>query len=672
MTRLETAGADDRPDQRRLATWVRPSDGSAPYEADFSTFFLPYQSARLSGLALRHWGGDFSVREQLADEFMEHVLSEAPSEEAFASLASATRNFSRYLDNIDPDRKVGGVADINEVHGMQFRQWLSDRGYAGGGGTIYQRVARMINRVRQNASLPPLAWPPRDRGESELGGADFDEQGIIRLTHALRHEIRQVKRMFREGEELAALGCDPRVPDGVTEQGELWSKRECHAHLILKLSKTFIPDKDAILNENAVNLIQPADRRSRSPDGPLYLAPGMTQRGSRGVVGKLRWAHPSAHDTALFLWLFLLATGWNLSTSLGVDVSSEEGWVEPHPTNPLYMVIHAWKNRSDAHVFAVSLEKPEFHPYRIVKYMCARTAIMRATVLRDLAAARRNFERNPSMELERDIVELERVSRSPWLYHSINKVGRLSAFDVSDAFHLNQIAQSTIARHGLEDSHPSLLDLTTSIGRDAWIGHAYVSSGYQSLIAQMAAQHGNRRSLRHYLRNKVLRRRSFATVMRVQDHALSDIYDGRPLDPTRLRILVTHGHITVEQEARLIDLRMRTRLGMACLSPRNPPRHIAPDHKKGSICTPQRCTGCEHGVVFEESLTPLARALAELHWIKRSIPLESWRGSSFETEEISISETLALFDTDTVRAIYDAWLDKLRNGERLPHDAYPA
>ncbi len=251
MTRLETAGADDRPDQRRLATWVRPSDGSAPYEADFSTFFLPYQSARLSGLALRHWGGDFSVREQLADEFMEHVLSEAPSEEAFASLASATRNFSRYLDNIDPDRKVGGVADINEVHGMQFRQWLSDRGYAGGGGTVYQRVAQMINRVRQNASLPALAWPPRDRGESELGGADFDEQGIIRLTHALRHEIRQVKGMFREGEELAARGCDPRVPDDATERRELWIRRDCHAHLILKLSKTFLPDKDAILKDFA-------------------------------------------------------------------------------------------------------------------------------------------------------------------------------------------------------------------------------------------------------------------------------------------------------------------------------------------------------------------------------------------------------------------------------------
>ncbi len=72
-------------------------------------------------------------------------------------------------------------------------------------------------------------------------------------------------------------------------------------------------------------------------------------------------------------------------------------------------------------------------------------------------------------------------------------------------------------------------------------------------------------------------------------------------------LLANNKTITREQEERLRDLRMRTQVGMGCWDPLNPPRHVAPKHLPGTLCAVQRCTLCEHGVVFEETQPETAR-----------------------------------------------------------------
>jgi hypothetical protein len=70
------------------------------------------------------------------------------------------------------------------------------------------------------------------------------------------------------------------------------------------------------------------------------------------MVGKLRLFHPSHHDTGIFLWLFLIGTGWNLSTALAIDVSEETRWVDDHPHGTNFKVLHAFKDRAVRHQFA--------------------------------------------------------------------------------------------------------------------------------------------------------------------------------------------------------------------------------------------------------------------------------------------------------------------------------
>lgn len=110
---------------------------------------------------------------------------------------------------------------------------------------------------------------------------------------------------------------------------------------------------------------------------------------------------------------------------------------------------------------------------------------------------------------------------------------------------------------------------------------------------------------------------------------------------------------------------------MGCLDPTNPPAAIAPEHPKGTTCRVQRCPGCRHGVVFQDSLETLAKCYAELIILKGQLAFAAWKGSSFEEEEQALDETLASFEAGAVKSAIDAWLERFRKGEAVLHDVYP-
>ncbi len=151
----------------------------------------------------------------------------------------------------------------------------------------------------------------------------------------------------------------------------------------------------------------------------------------------------------------------------------------------------------------------------------------------------------------------------------------------------------------------------------------------------------------------------------------AEIETKKAIDATRIRMLVQMGRVTAEQERRLLDLRQRTKLGMGCLDPTNPPPDIAPGHRAGALCAVQRCTGCVLGVVFAESIGPLAHAKAELMHLRRQLPIATWIGSSFEEEMRSIDETLSQFPAEIVDQHVTDWAARIQNGEIIVHDVYP-
>ena len=645
-----------------LRFWIEPADGSAPYEADLSEFAVGGTVESIPSRSRAGWAGDFKGRPALAEEFSEMVRLVRPPEINFDGTRWAMRSLFRFLDEARLDG-VETVADFTDGHGVTFKQWLGGQRMS-----AYRKAKTALDRMRELQGLPRLFWPARAHDVTAQTEA-VDREGMRRFYHGLKAEGKCVKNMFTEGDRLADAGEDPRGQRAsVGFRSASWHRRENHAWLVRTLTRDRLIDRKELLSSSAFGLIKANDVETQKHDGPEYLVPGMTERGREGMVGKLRWFHPSYHDTAIFLWLFLVGTGWNLSTALAIDVSADDAWFQRHPHKEDFAVIHAFKGRADRHQFTLSMMRPEWHPYRIVEFMVERTKILRATLRYQLDELR---AKPTSRLIEQRIAQLEASLKSPWLYHVVNKTGQVGALHNEDSHRLNEIARLVAEKHDLLDEHPSLGSMMTSVARDAWIGYAYVQSGYHVMLTTLAAQHAKARMLRHYLRARRYREHSENQVRAFQNAVFEEIRQGRIIDPTRLRLLVRNGEITEEQERRLLDIRQRTRLGMGCLDPTRPPREIAPSHPDGMVCRVQRCTGCRHGVVFAESMVPLARACAELVFIKRSMPLAAWTGSSFDDELASLEETLLQFDAAAVEAEMTVWLDKLKTGEVLPHDTYP-
>ena len=647
---------------------VVPDEGE-PYTVDLTEFERGGRIDLLDARSRNVWAGDFEGRPLFARDIALYFKIQRPNKADERSVRSGFRTALRFLDHVDPLGAIDECSKIDDAHGPLMQDWVSGRG---NGDNVYKYVKGLIYRVREYRGCHKLFWPAARRKEPATL-EDIDETGVRRLYSALKKEAMSIKANFREGDSLAAQGRDPRGYQSVPDSAR-WDEKENHAWLIRHLTRDVLIDKAAFYAEGARGLNK-ANTATQKFDGPSYLVPGMSSRGREGIVGKLRWFHPSYHDTAVFLWLFMLGTGWNLETALNVDVfENEDGtinWYEDHPQKPEFKVIHAFKGRSDRHVFCLSMVKPEWHPFKILQYMIERTKPLRRTLEAELAIAVKQHARHPSTENKARIARLSKSVRSPWIYHVVNKVGSVGCLNGRDSGHLNDMVRNVIVANNLLEKHPSLSSMTTSDARDAWIGYAYVASGYNVLIARLAAQHKDNNSLKHYIRRRRYRLNSEKTARKLHSFVFSELESGHVLDATRLRVLMEKGHITPEQERRLADKRMRTRLGMGCLDAHNPPWEVAPDHKLGNLCRIQRCTGCIHGLIFEDSLPPLCRALAELFLLKGRMSLSAWKGSSFEDEEISIVNTLKAFDAQVVESEIDHWLSILKNDETYLHDTYP-
>ncbi|KQT95484.1 hypothetical protein ASG68_12220 [Rhizobium sp. Leaf453] len=633
--------------------WIIPANGNPRHLADTAEFFNGCSARDLGKKEQRLWKGDIQGNPGLAADFVRVVQALRHDQQNFKRLRYSWRNFYRFIQERTDLPPVHSIHDITRIHGLALKQWLHKRGLGSGG---YRPIKAIVDAFSMMECHRPSDLPARD-GDAKTEPEEQDLIGLQRLSLILRGEAREQKRMVREGNELADLGRDPR---GRTSS---WNSIVNQVWLVRELTADFIPTKPEILKARAGNL------RDRSVGGPSYRSPGQSPRATRGYVGKLRYFAPAQADTAVYLWLFMLHTGFNLATTLDIDISDEQ-WFQTSFQDPEHVVISIFKERAGTWVFAPSLVQPEFHPYQLIRFMIKRTEKLRMTLERRLVELQKHDADFPTNTVKAEITYLQRLIKSPWLYHNIGDAGRVEGFQSTDAGLLNTFIRNIIHAEELQTEHPWLARLATTQVRDGMINFAHDRSG-SAMIAQYAAQHGSQRSLRYYLARGKQRKRNFKAVNQVISLMISEALNKNVIDFVRIRIMRERGEITLVQEKRLLDFRQRTRVGMGCLEPTNPPRHIAPDHVPDTICKIQRCTGCCHGIIFDDSVEPLSNALADLHFIKRSLPLTSWADTSLADEEASIKATLKQFSPEIVKGHYTDRFNKLISGEAKVFDVYP-
>ncbi|CAN0390760.1 unnamed protein product, partial [Phaeothamnion confervicola] len=267
---------------------------------------------------------------------------------------------------------------------------------------------------------------------------------------------------------------------------------------------------------------------------------------------------------------------------------------------------------------------------------------------------------------------LQRASTSVWLYVDKDGIQALSDMSYQGNYWLQQLIERVNAGLGKARRMPNI---TASDFRDIYAMWVYEETGGNILAVQRALNHRKVGTTAGYLWTKALNSKAGKRLMKFENLLWKQICEEGRIDPTLLCQMMEHGSSTAVQIMRLEEYRAlkKSRLGVGCSDPYNPPPNVDPQAHAGSLCVTHRCTLCTHAHVGTDSLDGLAMRLAELLTLQSRMPVEHFsRGddSSFASELENTQVVLSLFASEDVKQRVQIWMDRIAAGEhRIPEFA---
>lgn len=392
---------------------------------------------------------------------------------------------------------------------------------------------------------------------------------------------------------------------------------------------------------------------------------------------------PSRKDCLYILTFVLIKTGWNEAVALNIDA---EKYLRPHISDPDRHVLHSIKVRAGGtEQVHVGQNKEEWSPGNLVKKVIERSEPLRAQLRSEL----KKLEQQTKGQLLTDaqtlqIAQLKQRIRSPWLLATKEWVCNIEEFDPKDPDwgikaltphditarnfggtnlikYIQGQANTTLAGHG----HTLIEEITLSDLRDAYINWAYSSTGYEWMMAKLAAGHTTIQAAISYLRTRALKQHGETAVRQLTTIVFDEIKTHKRLDPIFLYARVHRGTVSEEQRQRWAQGKDRTRVGTGCADFKNPPKHIAPHHQEGKGCRTQRCTLCNHAIVFNDSYYHLARRKAELLDHQCKVGIMVWATTDFPDELLILEQTLAGYDHALVAESLAYWQEEINAGRHV-------
>jgi hypothetical protein len=624
----------------------------------------------LPGQGSAQWGGGFRGRPELASQLREAISISlgAYKPGAFRSNLSGFRSFWRLLDMYEKNgmARVDSLKDILLAHGVL---WLrSERPPAA---SHYAIVRDVIRTARDMENMEPLCWPSIRQKQKKLGDVPTPEQAR-RIYIELKRRVHAANEIWLNSEKLALSGRNLLKISMASRPHNLVSAADLHATYRALITRTGnpIPAHDEFMM--ALGHTFTSQKQGVPKLSSIYKRAGI---GFRALV---KGIYPQSRDLQDFFHLFLIQTGWNPQVVLDIDITNSS-WATKigDPTTDIYR-ISSYKVRSGEWQRTICRGKPSHSPYQLILRL-----MMRTQALRDAAEDGRLACDAPAI-----------ARRSPWLFADISdgvSVGILHdrSYPKSDRVHgprfltklSLEINSKDCEKHealccdamenGSPKPDPPILmptDIKAGDFRDIYIGNEFLQSGYNLVIAKLAAGHSNMGTIIRYLRSRAWRRHSEGSVRRLMDHLWGELEVHRVCDPAILRALCDRGVITQSQRERWSLGKDKTYLGMGCVDPKHPPRSIDPTNDGNQLCRSQhRCTLCEHGIVFPDSLSDLAKRLAELETIQLKMSASSWsRAEGLQLEKSKLIRTLDQFDSHEVIERKEYWHKRIVLGYHFP------
>lgn len=574
------------------------------------------------------WKGDFNGRPQLIEDLLPHIRARYASaaDGTLKALRASLRAWWRLLDECDKHARVNRALDVGIIHeAIQLRASTPT--------DLTIPFLRLLNDFREDAGKHPLVWSLASRPSPVGDLPPLDSVRAIYTELKKRAWDAIARTSAIAPHELGRNWADPMFAHVRRRQ---WRPEDCLA--------TYLGVADRLGNP------------CPSLDDILDTLGLKNSRGSFTSVHEIASRiYLNADDVRALFHLFIVMTGWNPQVALDLDITSD--CVVPHPLYPDLQLIRGTKERGGTEQLAISQTKRELGPGNLLLLLREKTRALREHVYAELAAALRDGEHERARELQA-------LVKSPWLFHW--RGGRISCLTMGSYDHaveggsfLASVVEDLNTRSG---SKNSVVRMTSTQFRDVYVSWAYENSGYNWLIAKLAAGHVDIRAATSYLRNKTLRNHGRKKVRSLTSNLWNEITERRIVEPAILKRLVDHGSISEEQRIRWLGHKDRTRVGAGCRDFRNPPTHIAPEHSAGAGCRIQRCTLCEHSIFFEDSVDLLARRNVELLKLRSKISVPSFSSSGFMDELTSVEMNLSLFDQSIVSERLSYWTKQVASG----------
>ncbi|WP_136256461.1 hypothetical protein [Metallibacterium scheffleri] len=625
---------------------------------------------QIRGKGAAKWLGGFRGRPVLALQLREAISLHfgANKPHAFARRIASFRGLWRLFDRLENAglEPIEALADVEMAHGSLWLRSEQPPAYSD-----YATARIALETARELAGLDPLAWMTLRKTEKKLGDVATREQAH-RIYHALKRRVYATYDRWRNADELAASGRnllevpkEERCPhSGVTAA-------DLHAtyRALITASGNPVP--------SAADLLVALGHEPFTKYGRKRALGSVYSLRGTGISDLIAGLYPTQSVLQDFFHLFLIQTGWNPQVLLDIDVSTA-AWATRigRPEADIYRLI-SFKVRSGEWQTTICRGKPSHFPYQLITRLHERTRPLRNGIAAGLIPCSK-----PKI-----------AHRSPWLYvlslrgisvellHEKNYHPDTAHRDSSylstlvDELNRSDRAKYEMQCHEAKEAHEAAPEPPVPIGnvtasdfRDIYIGNEFLQSGYNLVIAKLAAGHSNMSSIRRYLATRAWRRHSEASVRKLMDHLWGEIETHRICDPAILRALCDRGVITEQQRERWARGKDKTYLGMGCVNSMNPPKYIDPTNDGTHPCRNQhRCTICERGIVLPESLTDLCKREAEIESLRIAMSLVAWeRSEDLQDEEFRLHGTLAQFDQIERASHLEHWRKEILAGRHQP------
>lgn len=545
------------------------------------------------------WVGAFSGRPGLIEE-LAPVLKDALLPLASKSVEQylvALRAWWRLFDAVEANAHemlvVSSVAHVTDLH----RQYAFDNNM---NAAQFSTFVKVLNSTRLTFKLKQYYWVAPERPGTTRHLPPAWQTDLVR--HELKHRWFAALRRWDTAETILKSGM-PTADR--TEQPELYGEQE-------RLLRNYSLFKETVERTEHPRPVKEALWEGMERDS--FYSKGYS------IDDMIRGFYPDAHDIRNAFYLCLATTGWNPAVFLSLDI--EESFLEPHPKDSSRFVLRGIKDRAGGtEQTAEGLFKSRGGAGFILNRVMDLTEPLRKHLRKLLKVSERELHLlQPTNivlaeKLQLEIMQLRQGIRSPWLF-----VSRTNA-------EIQWLDDNNFSRTRGDDNYAFLAGVIDSINkrqpqekqvsyfsaktfRLAYGTNVYRISGGSVHAVLKALGHRSIQTSVTYLTNTVLKE-EHRKVFRIFSTALWDeaLKNGR-VDPTILAKISRDGVATEEQRQRLTDYRnlLKSRIGVGCLNPFNPPKHIAPDFEADGVelCPTQRCTLClEHGVILPESFDGL-------------------------------------------------------------------